>query len=304
MTYHDPIHPPPTRWAPWEGDGVTLHLARDVEPDNAIHGIGACAAYGVLGRLAGPPLDLTQARTLADWRAHGYRPVCSHCAEIALAELPVETEARVRTYLAYEIRADLVCCDSFDVCRPEAAREHVSPVANPHYHDLCYWGEAIARHVADPDEDDQCDHTAGSWFDRTVCPSPCDAMHDRCYTCGAALDPCGNRYASYYESVPEWVRRRAQARYEPRHTPTSTPTPALTADRVREATAELKTRTDPRLTRLLEELAKLRERNLWLTALENAGVDNWDGYDYACDLLREYEREDREDQEDQETSGE
>lgn len=29
-----------------------------------------------------------------------------------------------------------------------------------------------------------------------------------------------------------------------------------------------------------------------LAALENAGVDNWDGYDYAMELLREYESRD------------
>ena len=33
----------------------------------------------------------------------------------------------------------------------------------------------------------------------------------------------------------------------------------------------------------------LLEDSLWLSALRAAGVDNWDGYDYAMELLREWE---------------
>lgn len=29
----------------------------------------------------------------------------------------------------------------------------------------------------------------------------------------------------------------------------------------------------------------LQQRNEWLSALENAGVDNWSGYGYARDIL-------------------
>ena len=39
------------------------------------------------------------------------------------------------------------------------------------------------------------------------------------------------------------------------------------------------------------------ERNVaqrWCAALENAGVDNWEGYAHALELLAEYEREDEE----------
>jgi len=28
------------------------------------------------------------------------------------------------------------------------------------------------------------------WFDRTVCPDPCGAMHTCCADCGRPLDPC------------------------------------------------------------------------------------------------------------------
>jgi hypothetical protein len=36
-----------------------------------------------------------------------------------------------------------------------------------------------------------------------------------------------------------------------------------------------------------EEYNNLLVRAEWLEYLEEAGVDNWDGYDYACDLARE-----------------
>jgi hypothetical protein len=35
-----------------------------------------------------------------------------------------------------------------------------------------------------------CGHRHGSYFDRTVCPAPCSAMHDRCKDCGEPLDAC------------------------------------------------------------------------------------------------------------------
>lgn len=34
-----------------------------------------------------------------------------------------------------------------------------------------------------------------------------------------------------------------------------------------------------------ERLEYLENRNKWLTALESAGVDNWNGYDYAGKFL-------------------
>ena len=29
-----------------------------------------------------------------------------------------------------------------------------------------------------------------NWFDRSICPEPCDSMHTRCVKCGVALDGC------------------------------------------------------------------------------------------------------------------
>ncbi len=43
------------------------------------------------------------------------------------------------------------------------------------------------------------------------------------------------------------------------------------------------------LNKVLEEkLKKLENRDNWLTCLEHAGVDNWDGHDVATDLMEEY----------------
>lgn len=35
-------------------------------------------------------------------------------------------------------------------------------------------------------------------------------------------------------------------------------------------------------------IAELDERDAWLTALEHAGVDNWQGYEYAAELHEEW----------------
>ena len=37
----------------------------------------------------------------------------------------------------------------------------------------------------------------------------------------------------------------------------------------------------------LKEFTRLTERDDWLACLEAAGVDNWQGYDYACELSQE-----------------
>ena len=38
----------------------------------------------------------------------------------------------------------------------------------------------------------------------------------------------------------------------------------------------------------LKEYSELCECQIWLSMLEQAGVDNWEGYDYACELWLEY----------------
>ncbi len=41
-----------------------------------------------------------------------------------------------------------------------------------------------------------------------------------------------------------------------------------------------------------KEYESLKEDARWLQCLENAGVDNWQGIDYAYDLKREMEEDD------------
>lgn len=40
-----------------------------------------------------------------------------------------------------------------------------------------------------------------------------------------------------------------------------------------------------------EEYEKLKENDRWLTCLNNAGVDNWDGIEAAQDILDEWNNE-------------
>lgn len=40
-----------------------------------------------------------------------------------------------------------------------------------------------------------------------------------------------------------------------------------------------------------KELKELRKRDAFLSALESAGVDNWEGYFYGCELYNEYYRD-------------
>jgi hypothetical protein len=40
-----------------------------------------------------------------------------------------------------------------------------------------------------------------------------------------------------------------------------------------------------------EEYDELLENSAWLLALEDAGVDNWSGFDYAGELYREQKKD-------------
>ena len=40
-----------------------------------------------------------------------------------------------------------------------------------------------------------------------------------------------------------------------------------------------------------DQYEELLEDSMWLSALRAAGVDNWGGYDYAMELLREWRGE-------------
>lgn len=49
-------------------------------------------------------------------------------------------------------------------------------------------------HPAEPEETDtehqvSCQHVY-VWFDRTICPPPCNSMHERCDECGATIGGC------------------------------------------------------------------------------------------------------------------
>ncbi|MFE0472579.1 hypothetical protein ACFW2V_13290 [Streptomyces sp. NPDC058947] len=39
-----------------------------------------------------------------------------------------------------------------------------------------------------------------TWFDRAVCPDPCGQMHQRCTSCGAALDGCVHHMDDWRQS--------------------------------------------------------------------------------------------------------
>lgn len=49
----------------------------------------------------------------------------------------------------------------------------------------------------------------------------------------------------------------------------------------------MKKQSEETITIKKSEYKELKDRNLWLTALENCGVDNWEGYDFAYDALEE-----------------
>lgn len=49
--------------------------------------------------------------------------------------------------------------------------------------------DALLNYVAE-NLDVTCEHRGGSYFDRTICPAPCNAMHDCCKDCGEPLDDC------------------------------------------------------------------------------------------------------------------
>jgi hypothetical protein len=49
--------------------------------------------------------------------------------------------------------------------------------------------DALLNYVAE-NLGTNCEHRGGSYFDRVICPAPCNAMHDRCKDCGEPLDTC------------------------------------------------------------------------------------------------------------------
>jgi hypothetical protein len=43
-----------------------------------------------------------------------------------------------------------------------------------------------------------------------------------------------------------------------------------------------------------QEYKKLIDRDLWLSALESAGVDNWEGFEEAMNIRDQWDKEDKE----------
>lgn len=58
-----------------------------------------------------------------------------------------------------------------------------------------------------------------------------------------------------------------------------------------EADLTVTTNTPDMVTISAEEYASLKDDQDFLLALQGAGVDNWDGYDYAMELRREWAEE-------------
>lgn len=54
-------------------------------------------------------------------------------------------------------------------------------------------------------------------------------------------------------------------------------------------TSDLTPSDDHMVTITKDEYEELKECARWLSCLENAGVDNWGGIDFAQDLFRESE---------------
>lgn len=73
-------------------------------------------------------------------------------------------EKELRAKIAYDIRAELVCCNIYERLAPKRAEiDEQQPGWGETYselldaigdHDLCYWGEVAARIAENPNEQD------------------------------------------------------------------------------------------------------------------------------------------------------
>ncbi|MFD9950816.1 hypothetical protein ACFWYW_58680 [Nonomuraea sp. NPDC059023] len=80
----------------------------------------------------------------------------------------------------------------------------------------------------------------------------------------AAREEVRRRYGPMYVEIAECGARAAA--------------PLIAVQVRRETAAEL--------DRLRKKVAELGEDSAFLNALQTAGVDNWDGYSYACEIAR------------------
>lgn len=142
-------------WAPWTGDGVTYHL---LEAPGSNHG-ACCAlftfdAHGTLDGVptVGPRILPDQAVPLAEL-PQGHL-VCGVCVGISHAR----HETALRAAIAYEIRAELVCCRIYDElaeARRTLSDAEFDKVLTARGHGICYWGEAGARAAEGRDNEEQ-----------------------------------------------------------------------------------------------------------------------------------------------------
>ena len=72
------------RWAPWNGDGVTLHLARPPEPDDFTVAWAGCSTH-VNNHRVGPTVNALRAGSLAGFPRGA--PVCIACTGLAISML-------------------------------------------------------------------------------------------------------------------------------------------------------------------------------------------------------------------------
>jgi hypothetical protein len=67
---------------------------------------------------------------------------------------------------------------------------------------------------------EDCKHERDSWFDRVICPPPCNTMHNRCFDCGKAMDHCAieddlnisTTFRTFLSTWGEYNRRNANQR--------------------------------------------------------------------------------------------
>lgn len=68
--------------------------------------------------------------------------------------------------------------------------EEMASAPRGHYELLDYIDPPV--NTSDLESDEWQPHCPGAdnWFDRSICPDPCDMMHTRCTECGSAIDYC------------------------------------------------------------------------------------------------------------------
>lgn len=132
---------------------------------------------------------LAEARSLADTLdARGNRSMDSDlCAAAGLLRLLVENAAD-RDRLAAEVARVRAVADRWKRYGTSDLYRYADILLSELDHSA-----ATEAALDGGGEAPGCDHPApdlDTWFDRSVCPEPCGAMHTRCTACGTALGGC------------------------------------------------------------------------------------------------------------------